>query len=71
LLDHAWGRPETTANVKLPKDIRDLSTEELFAILVSYEDASEETGEGERHGTFNPHSPDGTAFCGVTVLIMV
>ena len=47
LLDRAWGRPETTANVKLPRDVRDLSTEELRAIIGSYADGSEETGEGE------------------------
>jgi Family of unknown function (DUF5681) len=47
LLDRAWGRAEMTANVKLPRDVRDLSREELLAIVASYGDASAETGEGE------------------------
>ena len=36
-----------TANVKLPRNVRDLSTEELLAIIGSYADADEETGAGE------------------------
>ena len=37
-----------TANVKLPRNVRDLSTEELLAIIASYADADEETtGDGE------------------------
>jgi hypothetical protein len=47
LLDRGWGRAEMTANVKLPKDVRDLSREELLAIIGSSADADEETGEGE------------------------
>ena len=47
LLDRGWGKSETTANVKLPRGVRDLSTEELLAIVGSYSDAGEETGEGE------------------------
>jgi len=31
-----------TANVKLPRDVRDLSREELLAIIGSYADADEE-----------------------------
>ena len=42
LLDRAWGRAEMTANVKLPRDVRDLSREELLAIIGSYADADEE-----------------------------
>jgi hypothetical protein len=47
LLDRGWGRAEMTANVKLPRNVRDLSTEELLAIIGSSADADEETGEGE------------------------
>ena len=47
VLDRGWGRAEMTANVKLPRDVRDLSREELLAIIGSYADAGEETGEGE------------------------
>ena len=47
LLDRGWGRAEMTANVKLPRDVRDLSTDELLAIIASYGDASEGTAEGE------------------------
>ena len=32
VLDRGWGRPETTANVKRPRDVRDLSTDGLLAI---------------------------------------
>ena len=49
LLDRGWGRSETTANVKLPRGVRDLSTEELLAIVGSYSDAGEERGEC-KHG---------------------
>ena len=48
LLDRGWGKAEMTANVKLPRNVRDLSTEELLAIIASYADADEETtGDGE------------------------
>jgi hypothetical protein len=47
LLDRGWGRAEMTANVKLPRNVRDLSTDELLAIIASYGDASEGTAEGE------------------------
>jgi hypothetical protein len=40
-------RPEAAANVKLPRGVRDLSTEELLAIVGSYSDAGEERDEGE------------------------
>ena len=32
VLDRGWGRPETAANVKRPRDVRDLSTDGLLAI---------------------------------------
>jgi hypothetical protein len=47
LLDRGWRRADMTANVKLPRNVRDLSTEELLAIIGSSADADEETGEGE------------------------
>src|SRR6266404_6292667 len=33
LLDRAWGKPETTATIRLPKDVRDLTTAEILARL--------------------------------------
>jgi hypothetical protein len=35
LLDRAWGRPETTSNVRISQDVRDLSTAEILAALAS------------------------------------
>jgi hypothetical protein len=51
-LDRGWGRSETTANVKLPRDIRDLSTDELLAIIAKDAGAGAEIGDGN-HGA--PH----------------
>jgi hypothetical protein len=33
LLDRGWGRAETTANVKVPRDVRELSTQEILERL--------------------------------------
>jgi hypothetical protein len=49
LLDRGWGRAETTANVKVPTNVRDLSTEELLALIADYEATGDERGEGD-HG---------------------
>lgn len=35
LLDRAWGKAETTANVNVTKDVRDLSTAEILAALAA------------------------------------
>jgi hypothetical protein len=53
VLDRGWGRPETTANVKLPRDVRDLSTDGLLAIIAK--DAGAGAGIGDGDG--NPGAP--------------
>src|SRR6476646_1643797 len=35
ILDRAWGRPETTSNVRVSSDVRDLSTAEILAALAT------------------------------------
>jgi Family of unknown function (DUF5681) len=35
ILDRAWGRPETTSNVRVSSDVRDLTTAEILAALAS------------------------------------
>ena len=35
LLDRAWGKPETSANIRLSADVRDLSTTEILAALAA------------------------------------
>jgi hypothetical protein len=35
ILDRAWGRPETSANIRISQDVRDLSTAEILAALAS------------------------------------
>jgi hypothetical protein len=35
LLDRAWGRPETSANIRISGDVRDLSTAEILAALAA------------------------------------
>ena len=35
LLDRAWGRPETSANIRISQDVRDLSTAEILAALAA------------------------------------
>lgn len=35
LLDRAWGKAETTANVSVTKNVRDLSTAEILAALAA------------------------------------
>jgi hypothetical protein len=36
LLDRAWGRPETSANIRISQDVRDLSTAEILIALSSF-----------------------------------
>ena len=36
LLDRAWGKPETSANIRINHDARDLSTAEILAALSSF-----------------------------------
>jgi hypothetical protein len=33
ILDRAWGRPETSATIRINNDVRDLSTAEILAAL--------------------------------------
>lgn len=47
LLDRAWGKAETTSNVNLNKDVRDLSTAEILAALAASGVAGAEEGSGE------------------------
>jgi hypothetical protein len=35
LLDRAWGRPESTANVRISQDVRDFSTAEILVALAA------------------------------------
>jgi Family of unknown function (DUF5681) len=35
ILDRAWGRPETTSNVRVSSDVRDLTTAEILAALAT------------------------------------
>ena len=35
LLDRAWGKPETSANIRVSSDVRELSTAEILAALAS------------------------------------
>ncbi len=47
LLDRAWGKAETTANVNMNRDVRDLSTAEILAALATLGVAgAEEVGSG-------------------------
>ena len=36
LLDRAWGKPETSANIRINHDARDLSTAEILAALSTF-----------------------------------
>jgi hypothetical protein len=36
LLDRAWGRPETSANIRISRDVRDLTTAEILAALAAF-----------------------------------
>lgn len=47
LLDRAWGKAETTANVNVTKNVRDLSTAEILAALASTGVVGEEAGGDE------------------------
>lgn len=44
LLDRAWGKAETTANINLDRNARDLSTAEILAALATYGVAGAEEG---------------------------
>ena len=57
VLDRGWGRPETTANVKFPRDVRDLSTDELLAIIAKDPGAGAGIGDGNHGGRIDspPH----------------
>ena len=41
LLDRAWGRPETSATIRINSDVRDLSTAEILAALIELADELE------------------------------
>jgi hypothetical protein len=36
ILDRAWGRPETSATIRVPSDLRDLSTAEILVALAAF-----------------------------------
>jgi hypothetical protein len=44
ILDRAWGRPETTSNVRISQDVRDLSTAEILVALAALGVAAAEPG---------------------------
>src|SRR5438045_2981386 len=39
LLDRGWGRPDVSANIKIERNVRALSTDELLADIVSLREA--------------------------------
>jgi hypothetical protein len=39
LLDRGWGRPDVSANTKIERDVRALSTDELLADIASLKEA--------------------------------
>jgi hypothetical protein len=45
LLDRAWGRPETSATIRINSDVRDLSTAEILAALAAFGIAAAEPGD--------------------------
>src|SRR6266852_1449744 len=47
LLDRAWGKPETSANIRISRDVRDLSTAEILAALAALGVTGEEAGADE------------------------
>jgi hypothetical protein len=47
LLDRAWGRPETSATIRINNDVRDLSTAEILAALAALGVAAAEPDESE------------------------
>jgi hypothetical protein len=44
ILDRAWGRPETSATIRIHGDVRDLSTAEILAALAGLGIAAAEDG---------------------------
>jgi hypothetical protein len=44
ILDRAWGRPETSATIRVHSDVRDLSTGEILAALAAFGVAAAEPG---------------------------
>ena len=44
ILDRAWGRPETSATIRVQNDVRDLSTAEILAALAAFGVVSAEPG---------------------------
>ena len=42
LLDRGWGRPDVSAHVKIERNVRDLSTDEILALLSALGVAGEE-----------------------------
>jgi hypothetical protein len=44
ILDRAWGRPETSANIRISNDARDLSTAEILNLLAGLGIAAAEPG---------------------------
>ena len=46
LLDRAWGKAESTTNLTVSKDVRDLSTAEILAALAATGVVAQEAGGG-------------------------
>jgi len=44
ILDRAWGKPETSATIRINNDVRDLSTAEILAALATLGVAAAESG---------------------------
>jgi hypothetical protein len=47
ILDRAYGKPHTTAEVNIPRDVQDLSTADLLRVLAAYGVVGEEAEEPE------------------------
>jgi HEAT repeat protein len=50
LLDRAWGKAETNANVNVSRDVKDLSTAEILAALAAFGTTGAEEGGDESRG---------------------
>ena len=48
ILDRAYGKPHTTAEVSVTRDVRDLSTAELLRALAAFGIIGDEADEPER-----------------------
>src|ERR1700730_11221459 len=48
ILDRAYGKPHTTAEVNIPRDVKDLSTADLLRVLAAHGVVSDQAEEPQR-----------------------